>query len=117
MIVTQTIGLLQYQCIVGEHEGSDNPTNRLTVTGPGLAAPAQYTMNEDQQRRRGKLGAERTGQEAIRYTVNNIILPIAIGRLHHLQLLIDAIECDDDGVAMLDGQGLAALRREAGLVL
>lgn len=76
MIVTERIGGFDYAAIVGAHAGTDNPPNYIRVEGPGLGAPAEYLRRPGDRR-----GKEAEGREAIRYTVDNILLPVALGRL------------------------------------
>lgn len=75
MQVKQIIGGLEYTATVGSHIGTANPANFITVEGPGLIQPAQYLRNLDKRERRG---TEAEGRDAIRYTVDNLVLPLAV---------------------------------------
>jgi len=75
MICVERIGGFEYTAIVGRHEGTSNPDHVVSVTGPGLSAPAEYHRNPEVGE-----GAEQEGARAIRYTVDNIVLPMAMNR-------------------------------------
>lgn len=68
MIVNQSIGGMDFTAIIGPHDGTDVPKGVVRVTGPLLPQPAEY--------RRSHRAADTEGREAIRYTVDNIVLPL-----------------------------------------
>lgn len=76
MIVVQRIGGYQYTATVGRHAGSDNKQGTIRVEGPGLNQPAEYTRMGT-----ALIGSEKEGDDAIRYTVDNIVFPKAMDAL------------------------------------
>jgi hypothetical protein len=80
MIIALFIGGLEYTATVAPHQGSDVSMYVVRVDGPHLGAPAEYAGHP-----RDYGGRKRWGEQAIRYTVDNIVLPMLAARIEQME--------------------------------